>query len=133
MTVPEHLQHKPIIAVNDYDKIDGQYAPNSDAKVLSIGQAQYDEDEISVKVFRHTGNNWSRQSEELPLHRTLDLTTLIITSILTGQNSAKIVSTLNEQIISEPRVQEIKDYYQANINIIRPKLEEIRDLLNTLL
>lgn len=133
MAVPEHLQHKPIIAVNDYDKIDGQYAPNSDAKVLSIGQAQYDEDEISVKVFRHTGNNWSRQSEELPLHRTLDLTTLIITSILTGQNSAKIVSTLNEQIISEPRVQEIKDYYQTNINILRPKLEEIRDLLNTLL
>ncbi|GAA3927513.1 hypothetical protein GO495_05430 [Chitinophaga oryziterrae] len=133
MAVPEHLQHKPIIAVNDYDKIDGQYAPNSDAKVLSIGQAQYDEDEISVKVFRHTGNNWSRQSEELPLHRTLDLTTLIITSILTGQNSERIVSNLNEQIISEPRVQEIKDYYQANISILRPRLEEIRDLLNSLL
>lgn len=26
MKVPTHLEHKPIIAVNEYDKIDAQYA-----------------------------------------------------------------------------------------------------------
>jgi hypothetical protein len=33
--------------------------------------------EISAKVWRHTGGKWSRQSEELPLHRALDLALLI--------------------------------------------------------
>jgi hypothetical protein len=32
--------------------------------------------EISAKVWRYTGEKWSRQSEELPLHRILDLAIL---------------------------------------------------------
>jgi hypothetical protein len=34
-------------------------------------------DQLSAKVWRHTGERWSRQSEELPLHRALDLAILI--------------------------------------------------------
>lgn len=45
MESPKNLSHKPIISV----------------------RAQYDENEISLKVWRHTGKRWSRQSEELPL------------------------------------------------------------------
>lgn len=33
--------------------------------------------DISAKVWRYTGEKWSRQSEELPLHRVLDLAILI--------------------------------------------------------
>jgi hypothetical protein len=33
--------------------------------------------DISAKVWRHTGEKWSRQSEELPLHRVLDLAILV--------------------------------------------------------
>lgn len=33
--------------------------------------------DISAKVWRYTGEKWSRQSEELPLHRVLDLAVLI--------------------------------------------------------
>ena len=32
--------------------------------------------DISAKVWRYTGEKWSRQSEELPLHRVLDLAIL---------------------------------------------------------
>jgi len=32
---------------------------------------------ISAKIWRHTGEKWSRQSEEMPLHRVLDLAILI--------------------------------------------------------
>ncbi len=28
---------------------------------------------MKIGVWRHTGEKWSRQSEELPLHRVLDL------------------------------------------------------------
>jgi hypothetical protein len=80
MAIPTHLKHKPVITVEDYEKVDGRYANNSDAKGLSLGLAQWNDRgkvEISAKVWRHTGGKWSRQSEELPLHRVLDLGILI--------------------------------------------------------
>lgn len=130
MKVPEHLQHQPIIGVDDYDLIDGQYASDSDAKALSIGFAQYDNSEISAKVFRHTGKTWSRQSEEIPIHRALDIAILIVSTMLENENNT---SSLNERIILPNRAQELSDYYNSNQNILRPRLEELRGMLNELL
>lgn len=87
-TVPTHLQHKPIYVVNGYNWVDNPNDGNSDALGLSIGLAQWNDrfgKDISAKVWRHTkGSNgefdtgkWSRQSEELPLHRVLDLSIFI--------------------------------------------------------
>jgi len=36
--------------------------------------------DISAKIWRYTGEKWSRQSEEMPLHRVLDLAILIVKS-----------------------------------------------------
>jgi hypothetical protein len=127
MKVPEHLQHKPIIAVNDYNLKDGQYAPDSDAKALSIGQSQYDRNEFSAKIFRHSGNKWSRQSEELPIHRVLDLAIFIIASM--QSNNQKSISSLKETIIVPERHQELLDYFKANKKIFKPRLDEIKKLL----
>ena len=83
MKIPSELKHKPVIVSEDYDRIDGRKAHNSDAKGLSLGLAQWNERgnvDISAKVWRHTGGKWSRQSEELPLHRVLDLAILIVKS-----------------------------------------------------
>lgn len=80
MKIPADLKHKPVIVSEDYDRIDGRNS-NSDAKGLSLGLAQWNERgkvDISAKVWRHTGEKWSRQSEELPLHRVLDLAILIV-------------------------------------------------------
>ena len=80
MKIPTELKHKPVIVSEDYDLIDGRYTPNSDAKGLSLGLAQWNERgnlDISAKIWRHTGEKWSRQSEEMPLHRVLDLAILI--------------------------------------------------------
>jgi len=76
MKIPTTLKHKPVIVAEDYAKIDRRYAYNSDAQGLSLGLAQWNDRgkvDISAKVWRHTGGKWSRQSEELPLHRVLDL------------------------------------------------------------
>jgi len=83
MKIPTELKHKPVIVSEEYDRIDGRKANNSDAKGLSLGLAQWNERgkvDISAKVWRHTGGKWSRQSEELPLHRVLDLAILIAKS-----------------------------------------------------
>ena len=80
MKIPTNLKHKPVIVSENYEEIDGRYAYESDAKGLSLGLAQWNDRgnvDISAKVWRHTGDKWSRQSEELPLHRVLDLAILI--------------------------------------------------------
>jgi hypothetical protein len=85
MKIPTTLKHKPVIVAGDYENVDGRYAYHSDAKGLSLGLAQWNDRgkvDISAKVWRYTGEKWSRQSEELPLHRILDLAILICRSKL---------------------------------------------------
>ena len=80
MKIPTTLKHKPVIVCENYENVDGRYAYNSDAKGLSLGLAQWNDRgkvDISAKVWRYTGEKWSRQSEELPLHRVLDLAILV--------------------------------------------------------
>ena len=81
MKIPTTLKHKPVIVSENYENVDGRNAYNSDAKGLSLGLAQWNDRgkvDISAKVWRYTGEKWSRQSEELPLHRVLDLAILIL-------------------------------------------------------
>lgn len=83
MKIPTTLKHKPVIVAEDYENIDGDLAYNSDAKGLSLGLAQWNDRgkvDISAKIWRHSGNKWSRQSEEMPLHRVLDLAILVCRS-----------------------------------------------------
>lgn len=85
MKIPTTLKHKPVIVVENYENVDGRYAYHSDAKGLSLGLAQWNDRgrvDISAKVWRHTGEKWSRQSEELPLHRVLDLAILVSRALL---------------------------------------------------
>ena len=80
MNIPTHLKHKPVIVAENYANIDGRTAYQTDAQGLSLGLAQWNDRgkvDISAKVWRHTGGKWSRQSEELPLHRVLDLAILV--------------------------------------------------------
>jgi hypothetical protein len=80
MKIPTTLKHKPVIVSENYENVDGRRAYNSDTKGLSLGLAQWNDRgkvEISAKVWRYTGEKWSRQSEELPLHRVIDLAILV--------------------------------------------------------
>jgi len=83
MKIPTTLKHKPVIVADNYENVDGRYAYNTDAKGMSLGLAQWNDRgrvDISAKVWRYTGEKWSRQSEELPLHRVLDLAILVCRS-----------------------------------------------------
>lgn len=133
MNSPKHLSHKPIISVNDYDKIDAQYNNNSDVKALSIGNAQYDYDEISLKVWRHTGNKWSRQSEEIPLHRNIDLNILLLASLLKDTDSKYPNSNLREEVDDINKVKNIQTYYNLNEKFLRPRLVELSEKLSEFL
>lgn len=80
-----------MVVAEDYERIDGRSAYDSDAKGLSLGLAQWNDRgrvDISAKVWRYTGEKWSRQSEELPLHRVLDLAILACRAQLYFQEEA---------------------------------------------
>ncbi len=80
MKIPVTLKHKPVIVSENYANVDGRVAYHTDTQGLSLGLAQWNDRgkvDISAKVWRYTGEKWSRQSEELPLHRVLDLAVLI--------------------------------------------------------
>jgi hypothetical protein len=90
MKIPTTLKHKPVIVSENYKNVDGRYAYNSDAQGLSLGLAQWNDRgkvDVSAKVWRHTGEKWSRQSEELPLHRVLDLAILVCRAKLHFQDA----------------------------------------------
>lgn len=93
MKIPTSLKHKPVIISENYENVDGRNAFNTDAKGLSLGLAQWNDRgkvDISAKVWRHTGEKWSRQSEELPMHRVLDLAILICRSSLYFQDAYRL-------------------------------------------
>lgn len=93
MKIPTSLKHKPVIVSENYEKIDGRKANDTDAKGLSLGLAQWNDRgklDTSAKVWRYTGEKWSRQSEELPMHRVLDLAILICRSSLYFQDAYRL-------------------------------------------
>lgn len=125
---PMHLTHKPIYAINDYDKVDGYYKNHTDVYALSIGKAQWDSDQVipSVKVWRKVGpenkQRWSRQSEETTLTRAIDMATLII-KVLDKHYNGKAFAPVNsiygnleiEKMNADPSiVKEFNDFLEKN-------------------
>ncbi len=117
--IPMWLSHKPIVSV-DYEKQD---ACAGDAKFLSIGKSTWDADDISAKIWRKSNDKWSRQSEELPLWRVLDLAKLVIATI-TGKSSS-----LNEQMVSPADAEFLSSYINENMELFTPRLKELQELL----
>ena len=120
--IPLHLNHKPIIGV-DYKLID-EKAGARDAHYLSLGRSQWNPEDISAKVIRWTGDRWSRQNEELPLWRVLDLAILVIAN-LTGQKSS-----LNEFVVNDDDKKFLNSFLTENMELYQDKLLELKSLTN---
>ena len=117
---PHWLSHKPVISV-DYEKQDGNAG---DAKFLSIGRSTWNKEDFSAKVWRQNDSGYySRQSEELPLWRVLDLATLIAAAI----NGRK--SSLDEIVQDEEFEPAMRDYLAENMEILAPRLEALTEML----
>lgn len=119
-TAPHWLSHKPVISV-DYEGQDGNAG---DAKFLSIGRSTWNKEDYSAKVWRQNGSGYySRQSEELPLWRVLDLATLIAAAI----NGRK--SSLDEIVQDKEFEPALRDYLAENMEILAPRLEALSEML----
>ncbi len=118
------------MSVDDYAPHDGIYKNHTDVQSLSVGRAQFDDDEISAKVFRRVNGRWSRQSEELPLHRVFDLGTVVLKSILQSAGASAPSTTLDVTLRDPMREGEIHTYYVKNRAELLPKLRELKTVLD---
>jgi hypothetical protein len=84
---PDHIAHKPVYVVPYYD-LDPWSPSDTDAQFITLGWSQWDDDQLSAKVVRHSGKRWSRQSEELPLPRVIDLA--ILTALAFGEDDGLV-------------------------------------------
>lgn len=77
--LPRNLEHRPLYAM-PYQPFDGKYIGDTDARYLSIGISQWSREDVSLKIMRYA-SQWSRQAEELPLHRVVD-TSIFLAKVL---------------------------------------------------
>lgn len=128
MALPQHLTHKPIVETTNYKKKDEKfYNDATDMVNLSLGYATFNPKEISAKVWRQNKNlKFNRQSQELALHRVLDLAILIIDNL----KSSPIKGAGN--IVDVSKREEIKNFYEfkTNKNEIDNRIDELLEVIN---
>ena len=140
MKAPTNLKHKPLVSLDDYCHFDGPYADHTDAQALSIGFAQYLEkesqlpnetlhnEELTAKVWRRPEKKWSRMSEELPIHRILDLTILYLSTLTDKPVKGGFQDLLKEHKRNGGK-HSIRENYRAFDSILEPRFRTIKNLL----
>jgi len=141
--LPDYLSHYPLKYVEYFDH-DGTYAGCTDAHYISFGVSTWSDQDLSLKVWRKGGRDdkWLRQSEELPLHRPIDLTLLLL--FVLDQSTQMPPGTLEKQPNSieiksnpphSPRTPSIEQYdnrpgaagfIQRRLNSLYEKLRDLR-------
>ena len=140
--LPQHLDHKPVFAL-PYSAFDGRCVGRTDVQFVTVGIAQYDPDSVSIKTMRHTGKKWTRQAEELPLHRPVDMTLFLAKVIFDAQDDMVNIpsGTLQNQSSDIAITKEQRNFgemasYNAAVNSSRPlikdRLNALRHILNDL-
>ncbi|CAN7415733.1 DUF6530 family protein [Pseudomonas sp. LjRoot277] len=132
--LPNHLDHQPVYAM-PYKKFDGWRAGETDTRYLSIGISQWSANEVSLKIMRYK-EQWSRQSEELPLHRVID-SSIFLAKVLLDRDKQSVEIERNLftnqpegfRIQEEPVAAQDKSQFDSFLN---GNEEALRDRFNKL-
>lgn len=84
MEKPASTNHKPVMISDNYGKVDGRFAYKTDVRALSLGLSGENEDgkaHIAAKVWRAAEGQGIGSSDEIPIHRILDLSILICSAL----------------------------------------------------
>jgi hypothetical protein len=140
---PVWLKHQAIFMM-PYAPFDGPYAGKTDAKYLSIGLAQWRNDEndpnaLSAKVWRYPDEKWSRMSEEIPLHRLADLCTLLVKTFYQDHPTNAVTPTAvidagtfenQSEKIELRRMNGVPEGFAKENERIKERLRKLRNELN---
>ncbi|MCM1093648.1 MAG: DUF6530 family protein [Bacteroides sp.] len=130
--IPHTLQHKPILACENTDPEE-----SDDVKYLSLGLSQFDNETISLKVFRKTSadSKWAR-GEDIPPKRLLNLTILLLGGIsnILRNDATGHSSLLHEQWVYEEtkHLEVLKDWLVKEKSDLYKKIYELEKLIKTI-
>jgi hypothetical protein len=140
--LPDNLRHKPVYAL-PYEKFDGIYIGDTDTRYITVGISQWSPYEVSVKTMRYVKGKWTRPSEELPLHRAIDVT-LFLAKVIFDQQNGKVEippNTFTKQagsisITNEARSNgQMASYYSfldEHSELLKERLNALAGVLNSL-
>lgn len=136
---PLSLKQKPIFMF-PYEHFDSLDAEKTDAKYLSIGLAQWRNDEnpnpLSIKVWRYAADKkkWSRLSEELPPHRIVDMCIFLIKTLYMREEPPILfpAGTFENQQedFAVKKLQNIPEGAEIELNIVKERLNKLREIIN---
>lgn len=139
--LPHSLEHSPIYAM-PYQAFDGMYRKETDARYLSVGISQWSRDDISLKVMRYR-NQWSRQAEELPLHRVVDTSIFLAKVLFDRENDSVEVERslftdqhdgfrIEKESISGKDEESFNEFLSEHTPALRERFNKLYQLLSTL-
>jgi hypothetical protein len=139
--LPQHLEHQPIYAM-PYQPFDGMYRKNTDARYLSVGLSQWGHEDLSLKIMRYR-DQWSRQSEEIPLHRVIDSTVFLAKVLLDrDQQSVEIERNLfvdqpegfrvREESVAATDIQKFEAFLETHNDELKERFNKLFQLLSSL-
>lgn len=131
--LPMGLAHKPVVAC-DYQDINDALGnfDSDDARFISVGHAQWNPDDLSVKMFRvGDSGRWSRQSEEVPAQRLPYMMAMLLATIYKIQNPSKNTDFgMNEKIVASQDMELLRDQIHVLSEPLKDGFKRVRNLLN---
>ncbi|MFE8698680.1 DUF6530 family protein [Cytobacillus sp. FJAT-53684] len=127
MKIPTTLTEKSVIVSDNYERIDGRNAYHTDVKRLSLGLSQKGEQgkaDITAKIWKQIGEEWSNKSEELPIHRVIDLAILICKSSQYFQDAYRFPKLYEPENPKVDRIGLQGDAMDVSICIENPMIDE---------
>lgn len=91
----KNKEFKPVIICDNYERVDGQRAYNSDVKELELGFIKNEETnklEILARMLKEEGN-----SDNMPINRAIDLTILMCEAALHFREAYRMPKLYNEE------------------------------------
>lgn len=139
--LPKHLDHQPVYAM-PYKQFDGWREGVTDTRYLSIGISQWSTDEVSLKIMRYK-EQWSRQSEELPLHRVID-SSIFLAKVLLDRDEQSVEIERNlftnqsegfriqEELVSAQEKSQFDNFLTEHDDALRERFNKLYQMLLSL-
>lgn len=131
--LPMHLAHKPVIACDYQEEINAPLGTfdYDDPRFLSIGHAQWNPNELSVKIIREgASGRWSRQSEEVPVQRLPFMMEMLLAAICHVQHpEEKNASLMGETVVAPQDMDLLNEQLHAWAVPLKAGLARVKELL----
>ena len=130
--LPTWLQHKPVVACDYQDLNDALGTFDSDdARFISVGHAQYNPDEASVKMFRWVSDRWSRQSEEIPVQRLPYMMAMLLAVLYRMQHPGESVpGDLGDVVVAPQDMDSLREQLREWATPLKDGLSRMKEILN---